>query len=68
MGYFVNYPPFTWTGAPLLTMTSYGYLWPRHQNRVNAGFVDGHVRSGGVKKQQQVGGALALAVPLESHE
>jgi prepilin-type N-terminal cleavage/methylation domain-containing protein/prepilin-type processing-associated H-X9-DG protein len=45
MGYFVIYPPFTWSGNPPLTMTSYGYVWPRHQNRANSAFLDGHVKS-----------------------
>lgn len=45
MGYFIIYPPFTWTGNPPLTMTSYGYVWPRHSNHANTAFVDGHVKA-----------------------
>jgi prepilin-type processing-associated H-X9-DG protein/prepilin-type N-terminal cleavage/methylation domain-containing protein len=45
MGYFIVYPPFTWSGNPPLTMTSYGYVWPRHHNRANTLFVDGHVKA-----------------------
>lgn len=45
MGYFILYPPFTWMGAPPLTMTSYGYVWPRHTNHANTTFVDGHVKA-----------------------
>jgi prepilin-type N-terminal cleavage/methylation domain-containing protein/prepilin-type processing-associated H-X9-DG protein len=45
MGYFIIYPPFTWSGNPPLTMTSYGYVWPRHSNRANTLLVDGHVKA-----------------------
>lgn len=45
MGYFILYPPFAWSGSPPLTMTSYGYVWPRHHNRANTVFVDGHSKA-----------------------
>ncbi|MCC6730193.1 MAG: type II secretion system protein [Chthonomonadales bacterium] len=45
MGFFLVYPPFTWSGSPPLTMTSYGYAWPRHQNQANCVLVDGHARA-----------------------
>lgn len=45
MGYFVVYPPTAWSGNPPLTMTSFGYVWPRHHNRANCAFTDGHVKA-----------------------
>ncbi|MCS6775203.1 MAG: prepilin-type N-terminal cleavage/methylation domain-containing protein [Chloroherpetonaceae bacterium] len=48
MGYFVVNPPQFWTGAPPLTGSSYGFVMPRHHNRANCAFVDGHVKALGV--------------------
>ncbi len=45
MGYFTVLPPSQWTGTATLTRTSYGFVWPRHNNKANVGFVDGHVKS-----------------------
>ena len=43
MGYFLVNPPQMWTGAPPLTRSSYGFVWPRHNNGANTAYVDGHV-------------------------
>ena len=48
MGYFVVNPPQFWTGAPPVTASSYGFVWPRHHNKANTLFVDGHVKGLGV--------------------
>lgn len=48
MGYFVVNPPQFWTGNPPLTGSSYGFVWPRHHNRANVAWVDGHVKPLGV--------------------
>lgn len=42
--YYIN-PPMLWTGAPPVTRTSYGFVWPRHNNAANTAFVDGHVKT-----------------------
>lgn len=44
-GYYRIAPPDNWTGNPPLTRTSFGYVWPRHNNRVNVLWADGHVKS-----------------------
>lgn len=44
-GYLLIYPPNQWAGAPPLNGFSYGRVWPRHQQKANVLFVDGHVRS-----------------------
>jgi prepilin-type processing-associated H-X9-DG protein len=44
-GYYRVSPPASWTGAPPLTRTSFGYVWPRHSERVNVLWADGHVKS-----------------------
>jgi prepilin-type processing-associated H-X9-DG protein len=48
LGYFLLYPPSQWAGSPPLNGFSYGRVWPRHNNRANALFVDGHVKALGV--------------------
>jgi prepilin-type processing-associated H-X9-DG protein/prepilin-type N-terminal cleavage/methylation domain-containing protein len=48
MGYFVIDPPRLWVGAPPVVPRSYGSVWPRHQNKANVLFVDGHVKPLGV--------------------
>ena len=48
MGYFVVDPPRNWVGAPPIVGRSYGNVWPRHQNRANVLFTDGHVKPLGV--------------------
>lgn len=45
MGYYVVNPPSLWTGAPPLTRTSYGFVMPRHNNRANVVWVDGHANT-----------------------
>ncbi|RYG43240.1 prepilin-type N-terminal cleavage/methylation domain-containing protein [bacterium] len=42
MGYFYINPPMLWTGAPPLTRTSYGFVYPRHNNGANTLWTDGH--------------------------
>lgn len=44
MGYYTINPPAMWTGAPPLTRTSYGFVWPRHNNKAVTAFTDGHVQ------------------------
>lgn len=44
-GYYRVEPPSKWAGAPPLRRTSFGYLWPRHMERVNVLWADGHVKS-----------------------
>ncbi|MGV3618663.1 MAG: prepilin-type N-terminal cleavage/methylation domain-containing protein [Fimbriimonas sp.] len=44
MGYFTVNPPSAWTGAPPLTRSSYGFVWPRHNNSANTAFADSHVK------------------------
>ncbi len=55
LGYYMVFPPRTWTGAPPLTRYSYGHVFPRHFGRLrsdnyeggfaNVAFVDGHVKA-----------------------
>jgi len=47
-GYYRVSPPASWTGAPPLTRTSFGYVWPRHSERVNVLWADGHVKSSSI--------------------
>ncbi|CAN5362837.1 hypothetical protein BH11ARM2_BH11ARM2_13390 [soil metagenome] len=42
MGNFTVVPPEYWTGAPPITRTSYGFIWPRHNNGANTLWSDGH--------------------------
>lgn len=42
MGYMTVNPPALWSGSPPLTRTSYGFVWPRHNNASNTLFADGH--------------------------
>jgi prepilin-type N-terminal cleavage/methylation domain-containing protein/prepilin-type processing-associated H-X9-DG protein len=42
MGYYAVNPPALWTGAPPMTRSSYGFVWPRHNNAANTLFTDGH--------------------------
>ncbi len=42
MGYYTINPPASWTGAPPLTRSSYGFVWPRHNNGANCLWADGH--------------------------
>jgi prepilin-type processing-associated H-X9-DG protein len=44
-GYHLIYPPNRWTGSPPLNGFSYGRIWPRHQQKANTLFVDGHVKA-----------------------
>lgn len=44
MGYFAVNPPVMWTGAPPITRSSYGFVWPRHNNAAVATYVDGHAK------------------------
>jgi prepilin-type N-terminal cleavage/methylation domain-containing protein/prepilin-type processing-associated H-X9-DG protein len=49
MGYFTVNPPSAWTGTgngptPVITRSSYGFVWPRHNNAANTAFADGHVK------------------------
>jgi prepilin-type N-terminal cleavage/methylation domain-containing protein/prepilin-type processing-associated H-X9-DG protein len=48
LGYFLIYPPSQWAGAPPLNGFSYGRVWPRHHNKANVLFVDGHVKALGI--------------------
>jgi prepilin-type N-terminal cleavage/methylation domain-containing protein len=43
MGYYLINPPMLWTGNPPLTRTSYGFVWPRHNNAAVTAFTDTHV-------------------------
>jgi prepilin-type N-terminal cleavage/methylation domain-containing protein len=45
MGYFLINPPALWTGNPPLTRTSYGFVWPRHNNAAVTAYTDTHVSS-----------------------
>jgi prepilin-type N-terminal cleavage/methylation domain-containing protein/prepilin-type processing-associated H-X9-DG protein len=45
IGYFILYPPSQWAGAPPVNGFSYGRVWPRHHNKANVLFVDGHVKA-----------------------
>ncbi len=47
-GYYRIYPPAQWTGAPPLTRSSFGYLWPRHNEKLNVLWADGHVKSSSI--------------------
>jgi prepilin-type N-terminal cleavage/methylation domain-containing protein/prepilin-type processing-associated H-X9-DG protein len=49
-GYFLIYPPNRWAGSPPLNGFSYGRVWPRHQQKANVTFVDGHVKMMGIDK------------------
>ena len=42
MGYYTINPPASWTGAPPLTRSSYGFVWPRHNNGANTLWADAH--------------------------
>ena len=44
MGYYTINPPASWTGAPPVTRSSYGFVWPRHHNAANALWADGHAK------------------------
>ena len=44
LGYFLIYPPNQWAGAPPVNGFSYGRIWPRHQQKANVVFADGHVK------------------------
>jgi prepilin-type N-terminal cleavage/methylation domain-containing protein/prepilin-type processing-associated H-X9-DG protein len=45
LGYFLIYPPSQWAGSPPVNGFSYGRVWPRHNNKANVLFVDGHVKA-----------------------
>lgn len=53
-GYYRIYPPAQWTGAPPLTKTSFGYLWPRHNEKTNVLWADGHVKSTSIDRLRDV--------------
>lgn len=44
-GYFYILPPSRWLGSPPVTWESYGYVWPRHNNRAVTIFPDSHVKA-----------------------
>lgn len=44
LGYWIVEPPSRWGGSPPLNYYSFGYVWPRHNNRANTVFADGHVK------------------------
>lgn len=48
LGYFLVYPPNQWAGAPPVNGFSYGRVWPRHQQKANVVFADGHVKLLGI--------------------
>lgn len=48
IGYYLIYPPNRWAGSPPVNGFSYGRVWPRHQNKANVLFVDGHVKASGI--------------------
>ncbi len=52
MGYYTINPPAMWTGNPPLTRTSYGFVWPRHNNAAVTSFTDGHVKLTHISKLQ----------------
>ncbi|MGC4047802.1 MAG: DUF1559 domain-containing protein [Armatimonas sp.] len=45
IGYLLINPPRLWAGTTPLIGSSYGFVWPRHQNKANVLWVDGHVKS-----------------------
>jgi len=49
-GYMLVYPPNQWAGSPPLNGFSFGRVWPRHQQKANVLFVDGHVKATGVDR------------------
>jgi prepilin-type N-terminal cleavage/methylation domain-containing protein/prepilin-type processing-associated H-X9-DG protein len=53
LGYYLIYPPSQWAGAPPLNGFSFGRVWPRHQNKVNVLFADGHVQPLGVDQLKE---------------
>jgi prepilin-type N-terminal cleavage/methylation domain-containing protein/prepilin-type processing-associated H-X9-DG protein len=54
MGYFYINPPMMWTGTPPLTRSSYGFVWPRHNNAANVVFVDGHAKLTSIGKMKDI--------------
>jgi len=50
MGYYTINPPAFWTGNPPLTRSSYGFVWPRHNNAANTLWVDGHAQLTSIDK------------------
>jgi prepilin-type N-terminal cleavage/methylation domain-containing protein/prepilin-type processing-associated H-X9-DG protein len=48
LGYFVIYPPSQWAGAPPVNGFSYGRVWPRHQQKANVTYLDGHSKASGI--------------------
>jgi len=44
MGYYLVNPPAMWTGSPPLTRSSFGFVWPRHNNAANTLFADTHAK------------------------
>ena len=44
MGYYTVNPPAMWTGAPPITRSSYGFVWPRHNNAANTVWADFHAK------------------------
>ena len=43
-GFYRVLPPSRWTGSSPLTKTSFGYVWPRHHEKANVLWADGHVK------------------------
>jgi len=54
MGYYTINPPAFWTGAPPITRSSYGFVWPRHRNAANTVFTDGHAKLTKIDKMKDV--------------
>lgn len=48
LGYFLIYPPSQWAGSPPVNGFSYGRVWPRHHEKANVLFADGHVQALGI--------------------
>lgn len=44
IGYLAINPPRLWSGTAPLRGSSYGFVWPRHQNRANVLWADGHAK------------------------
>ena len=55
LGYFYILPPSRWIGSPPLTWDSYGYIWPRHNNRATTIFPDSHVKTLAITGKDSLG-------------
>lgn len=45
IGYLLVNPPRLWAGTTPLRGSSYGFVWPRHHNKANVLWVDGHLKA-----------------------